>query len=934
MRFLIAALLSTFPLAAANVRVWQDTLTLLTWSEGLPDANPRFELYPQGNYPSYPYAFRTNLLADNAKVAWRQLNLENEYLFCRVLPDLGGHLYSCRDKINGQEIFYANPVIHKGWVGLRGAWVPVGIELNFPVAHSLTTVSPVSFGTQQHPDGSAGVWVADIDRQTGMEWRVEWILRPGSAILEEQVWLYNRGDSGQPYHFWSTSEETIQDRNSGFQYPMLVSGSHGFTSLDTWPLNQAGVDMSVIRNHTGQVGLFAYGSNEAFFAAYHPATRTGTAHFADPAAVPGKKLWSWGPADDIYVQTRLTQDFPSYIETQAGVTPNQETRLWLEPQQSSHFTEYWMPVRQLHGVSRANLAGVLYLGRTMIDSQPALLAEFNANAPMAGVTVNIMNGAATVFTETVGLHPETTYVHQVANPATGVNYSFQIVDPVKGVVFTHTLNTLNAQAPNKVTLGAQPAPDFSKSDTDQQVLTRGRNYEQFMQYGLAESTYSAGLTLFPQSAALLKAAGRLAVSASRFSDAVRQLTQVPSDAETQYYLGLAYAGLGQQTQAKAAWNGILSSPDFGAAATFQLACLDALTGDVASAATLFDRLNTVRAGALEVALLRHQGKTAAAGAALARWQAASPTDLFLRNEAVLLGRSDAALPADLSGEPERVLNLVDDYFRLGFWADAASLLSATYPAVPELQRELGSVAPQNNALIAYYRGYANQQQGGSPAADFTAASRMTLLYLYPNRFSSFAVLRGALEANPSDASAHFLLGLLFMSRRQVDNAVAEWQKTRSIQRNIPTLHRNLGRAYLDIKKDVDMALPILREGLADDPNNSDLQDAYRRALQLANPPRSQTITFGTLSNQPFGAAPFTVGATASSGLPVSFNSQTTPVCTVSGLQVTLASVGTCTIEATQAGNANYAPAPNVAQSFGVTKATARGAHGPDGHVHL
>jgi uncharacterized protein (TIGR03437 family) len=922
MRLSIAALLSTCTLAAANVQVWQDTVNLLTWSEGPPDTNPRFELLAEGNYPSYPYAFRTNFLADNANVAWRQLNLENEYLFCRVLPDLGGHLYSCRDKINGQEMFYPNPVIRKGWVGLRGAWVPLGIELNFPVTHSLITVSPVSFGTQQYADGSAGVWVADIDRQTGMEWRVEWVLRPASAVLEEQVWLYNRGDSRQPYHFWSNSEETIQDQNSGFQYPMLVSGTHGFTVLDTWPVNQAGVDMSVIRNYTGQVGLFAYGSNESFFAAYHPATRTGTAHFADPATVPGKKLWAWGPGPDgdIYVETSLTQNFPSYIETQGGATPNQETRLWLDPQQASHFTEYWMPVRQLDGVSRANQAGVLYMGRATINSQAALVAEFNANTPMAGVTIKILNGAATVFTETVSLDPGTTYVRSVANPATGVNYTFQIMDPVEGVVFTHTGNTLNALGPNDVTLGAQTAPDLSKSDTDQEVLARGLNYEQFMQYGSAESTYSAGLALFPQSAALLKAAGRLAVSASRFTDAVSQLTQVPGDGEAQYYLGLAYAGLGQQTQAAAAWTGILSSPGFGAAAAFQLACQDALTGDLVSAATLFDGLNTVRAGALEVAVLRHQGNTAAAGAKLAQWQAVSPTDLFLRNEAVLLGGTDAALRGDLSGEPERVLNLVDDYFRLGFWADAVSLLAAAYPDVPALQRELGTVTPQNNALIAYYRGYAKQRQGGSAAADFNAASGMALPYLFPNRFSSFAVLGAALQTNPSDASAHFLLGLLWMSRRQVDNAIAEWQAARSIQRDIATLHRNLGRAYLDLKNDPNTALPILLEGLTYDPNNSDLRDAYQRALQLAGPPRSQTVTFAALANRPFGAAPFGVSATASSGLAVSFGSTTSAVCTVSGATVTLVSVGTCTIQATQAGNPSWAAAPPVNQSFQVTQA--------------
>jgi hypothetical protein len=78
---------------------------------------------------------------------------------------------------------------------------------------------------------------------------------------------------------------------------------------------------------------------------------------------------------------------------------------------------------------------------------------------------------------------------------------------------------------------------------------------------------------------------------------------------------------------------------------------------------------------------------------------------------------------------------------------------------------------------------------------------------------------------------------------------------------------------------------------------------------------AQTITFGPLSNQVLGTAPFTISATASSDLPVSFSSQTTSVCTVSGASVTLVSAGTCTIQATQGGNSSYSPAPSVSQSF-------------------
>jgi hypothetical protein len=81
---------------------------------------------------------------------------------------------------------------------------------------------------------------------------------------------------------------------------------------------------------------------------------------------------------------------------------------------------------------------------------------------------------------------------------------------------------------------------------------------------------------------------------------------------------------------------------------------------------------------------------------------------------------------------------------------------------------------------------------------------------------------------------------------------------------------------------------------------------------------SQTITFGSLPNVPLSTGSITVSATASSGLDVTFSSTTTKVCTVSGDTVTLIKAGTCTIKATQAGNADYAAAPAVDQSFQVT----------------
>ena len=81
---------------------------------------------------------------------------------------------------------------------------------------------------------------------------------------------------------------------------------------------------------------------------------------------------------------------------------------------------------------------------------------------------------------------------------------------------------------------------------------------------------------------------------------------------------------------------------------------------------------------------------------------------------------------------------------------------------------------------------------------------------------------------------------------------------------------------------------------------------------------TQTIAFGTLPNTSLLASPLTLTATASSGLAVSFTSQTTPVCTVSGTTLTLHQPGTCTVQADQAGNGSYSAAPSVVQSFTVT----------------
>jgi len=87
---------------------------------------------------------------------------------------------------------------------------------------------------------------------------------------------------------------------------------------------------------------------------------------------------------------------------------------------------------------------------------------------------------------------------------------------------------------------------------------------------------------------------------------------------------------------------------------------------------------------------------------------------------------------------------------------------------------------------------------------------------------------------------------------------------------------------------------------------------------------SQTITFTGPASQPFTTTPIPLSATSTSGLAVVFSSATPTICTVSGTSLAMVSAGTCTVNADQAGSANYDPAPTVPQSFTIT-ASAPGA---------
>lgn len=87
---------------------------------------------------------------------------------------------------------------------------------------------------------------------------------------------------------------------------------------------------------------------------------------------------------------------------------------------------------------------------------------------------------------------------------------------------------------------------------------------------------------------------------------------------------------------------------------------------------------------------------------------------------------------------------------------------------------------------------------------------------------------------------------------------------------------------------------------------------------------NQTITFPAQAARTYAPGysfPVDPPATANSGLAVVYGSTSTAVCTVSGSMVAVVAAGTCTLTASQSGNASWAAATQQTRSFAIARAS-------------
>ena len=795
--------------ATAAVMVSQSTLPLPTYDEGLPDENPSFDFF-HPPVQNYPYTLRHNYATKRSPKIWRSLELENEYLKCIVLPDLGGRVYTCVDKLSGREMFYANTAVKKVNMASRGAWWAAGTEHNFPVGHPWATVSPVDFATVENADGSASVFVGNTDLVDGLRWVVENTLRPGAAILEQRVTLSNPTAVRRRYSWWNAATvEAAPDTR--FYFPTYLVADHGPADMEPWPANRAGVDRSMLASHTeGPVARFTYGSREPFMAIYSKQRNSGTVHFADPKVLPGKKLSSWGAGiHGAAISKQITDSGTVYVEMQSGLFENPETFGFLEPRQVISFTEYWMPVRALGGVTRATLDAAVFLERGVDRTVRIALNAFHA---IPGAKIRLLAGDKVLLEEQSDLAPAAVFTRSVPDAVPGSKYEFELLDNAGHTLLKHSEGEFNATLPSAIRPGNPSAPE----PLGIALESRGDLLGALKQYEVDAASNRA----------MDKAAGRVLVTLLRYREAIQHLLpSAAQDAESRYYLGVAYARSGDDAKARAAFEALTGDQGFGAAASMELASLLSRAGLTAAALKV---LNS--ASPLEIPLLVRAGDMAQALRRLQYWAGRDPANIVVQVEQVRLGAPAGPLWRHLAASPDRVLDAAGFYMDAGLYPDALRLIEHNYAPADPLETEPGALLPHDHPLVSYYRGFCRLKSRADPSEDFGLASQQSTRFVFPHRPQTFPVLQAALQANPSDATAHFLLGSMHMYTGSVDPAFEEWQQAYQLDGKFPALHALLGRVLLEVKNDRPAALKILKEGLATQPANVVVQNSVRKAL--------------------------------------------------------------------------------------------------------
>ena len=840
-------------LRAQAVRAWEEALILPTYLVEPPEPNPIFfsgRAYQGAKGPVYPYPFLDRLTDKRADRSYRAVYIENKYVKICVLPEIGGRLFSAVDKSNGYDFIYRQHVVKPALIGMLGAWISGGVEWNIPHHHRATTFMEVDHAIVQDRDGSATVWVGEIELRHRMKWSVGLTLRPDASVIEVTMKVFNRTPLAQAMLAWANvAVHANPDYQVFFPPDVEIATFHGKNQFSRWPLSAEifnrqdytkGVDVSWWKSHAAPTSFFAWEAKGDFLAGYDHGQDAGVAFVADHVFVPGKKLWTWGTGNEGRLWERILTDSDGpYAELMIGAfSDNQPDYSWIQPYEVRTVKQIWYPFRKLGGVKAANENGACNL---TVEGQHRARIALQMTRDFGGVRIRLKSGDRIFFEELVPARPEETTVKDVPLPAGAEEESLRL--EITAVDTGHELLTFappkKEKKPLPPTVTAPPAP--KGITTIEELFLTGLRLEQFYNPALEPGPYyEEALRRDPGDYRTNTALGLLSLKRAMYRDAEKKLRRAveratinytrPRDGEALYYLGLALRAQGKIKEAedffgRAAWTQAWRSASF-----HQLAESACSRGDLRKALALAEaslETNSLNNKALDLkaALLRRADRRAEAQDAISRALALDRLDSWAWNELYLLkntggihedvGRvyqDSARLMRD--AEPN-FLELAADYGACGLWDEAIGVLDR----LASLAKKGAKAFPLLPYSLAYY--WDRKGDAAKAAEALLRAASEPPDYGFPFQSECLDVLGWAQTRNPKDGRAPYYLGN-YLFDLQPEAAMTEWEKAAALDPKNSVGLRNLGLACARVKNDIPRAIDLYRRALAVNPGDPKL----------------------------------------------------------------------------------------------------------------
>ncbi|WP_435747434.1 DUF5107 domain-containing protein [Microbacterium sp. PMB16] len=793
---------------------WSEPLSIRTYEAAEPSIHPLYldhRVYQGSSGKVYPIPFTEQIADEGVVREWQAIHLENEFVRLVVLPELGGRIHIGYDKTTGYDFFYRNNVIKPALVGLAGPWISGGVEFNWPQHHRPGTYLPVETTIENSDDGSVTVWCHDHDPFTRMSAQHGIRLRAGSSVVELVVRLHNRTSERQTFLWWANVAARVHDDyQSFFPEDVRYVADHARRALTAFPEADRpyyGVDYPALaaenegadridfyRNIPVPTSYMIVDSQQDFFGGYDHAAGAGFVHWAERRLAPGKKQWTWGDAPFGHAwDDQLTDGDGPYVELMAGVyTDNQPDFAWLLPGETKVFSQYWYPIPAIGAAHQATTDAAVH-----VERGERVSANFAVTSRWHGVTLRILDGGVVVASASADLVPGVPVtLESDAAPSDAITAELLDADGRVLVRWTPT------DAADEEPWVAEEPPLPDEIDSVEELYLTGLHLQQNrhptrspLPYWRAALTRDAGdartnLALADRA----YRAGRFDTALVHAETAIARLTRRnanPTDTEAYYLAGLILARLGRETEAqrmfgKAGWDGT-----WAAASGVELVRSLLRTGQLRAATRVLDTLdgvvgNDTRRSALRALILR-AGSDEAAGVAIAREAlVADPLDATLR---MLAGR-------EVTDDAGILLDVALDLKRAGATDDALRVLE-TVIAAPV--RRSGNVRP----LACYLVAEIHQGRGDLDAAALarSQAREAEQRWAFPAGLDALHALESTVRAEPDDAVALSLLGMLLYGHGRRRDATTAWNRAIEAGREDPVLFRNAALAAYNVEHD-------------------------------------------------------------------------------------------------------------------------------------